>query len=44
MDHDTLYGKIYNAIYSDGSFEKITLGHILNQGGAAGKIKIILKP
>ena len=38
MDHDTLYGKIYNAIYSDGSFEKITLGHILNQGGAAGKI------
>lgn len=38
MDHDTLYGKIYSAIYADGSFEKITLGHILNQGGAAGKI------
>lgn len=38
MDNDTLYGKTYNAIYADGSFEQIKLGHILNQGGAAGKI------
>ena len=38
MDNDTLYGKIYNAIYADGTFEQIKLGHILNQGGAAGKI------
>ena len=38
MDNDTLFGKNYNAIYADGTFEKITLGHILNQGGAAGKI------
>ena len=38
MDNDTLFGKIYNAIYDNGRFEKIMLGHILNQGGAAGKI------
>src|SRR5574344_646945 len=28
----------YNAIYSDGHFEKVKLGSLLNRGGAAGKI------
>lgn len=28
----------YNAIYGDGHFEKITLGELINKGGAAGKI------
>jgi len=28
----------YNAIYSDGHFEKEKLGEVLNKGGAAGKI------
>lgn len=28
----------YSAVYGDGSFEKITLGEIINKGGAAGKI------
>lgn len=28
----------YNAVYGDGSFEKITLGKIINKGGAAGRI------
>lgn len=28
----------YNAIYSDGHFEKVKLGRLLNKGGAAGKI------
>lgn len=28
----------YNAIYGDGAFEKITLGEVVNKGGAAGKI------
>ena len=28
----------YNAIYADGHFEKIELGHLVNRGGAAGKI------
>ena len=29
---------IYNAIYGDGTFEKISLGAVINKGGAAGKI------
>ncbi len=29
---------IFNAVYADGNFEKITLGKILNRGGASGKI------
>lgn len=29
---------MYNAIYSDGQFEKIELGELINRGGAAGKI------
>ncbi|MCI5544549.1 MAG: hypothetical protein MR368_03650 [Azospirillum sp.] len=28
----------YNAVYGDGSFEQITLGELINKGGAAGKI------
>jgi DNA-binding helix-hairpin-helix protein with protein kinase domain len=28
----------YNAIYPDGSFEKVTLGEVINKGGAAGRI------
>ncbi len=28
----------YSAVYGDGSFEKITLGEVINKGGAAGKI------
>jgi len=28
----------YNAIFADRHFEKITLGHLLNKGGAAGKV------
>ena len=32
---------IYNAIYADGHFEKITLGELINRGGAAGKIYLI---
>lgn len=28
----------YNAIFGDGHFEKITLGELINRGGAAGKI------
>ena len=35
----------YNAIYGDRSFERITLGKLLNKGGAAGKIfEIVGKP
>lgn len=30
-----------NAVYSDGSFEKITLGKLINKGGASGKIYLI---
>ena len=29
---------VFNAIYADGSFEKIRLGALINRGGAAGKI------
>ena len=37
--------KQYNAIYKDRSFERLTLGNLLNKGGAAGKIyEIIGKP
>ncbi|MBR1648744.1 MAG: hypothetical protein IJ689_03995 [Alphaproteobacteria bacterium] len=28
----------YSAVYGDGSFQKITLGEVINKGGAAGKI------
>ena len=28
----------FNALYSDGRFEKIRLGALVNKGGAAGKI------
>ena len=28
----------YNAIFADRHFEKITLGKLLNKGGAAGKV------
>ena len=29
---------MYNAVYGDGAFEKITLGELVNKGGAAGRI------
>ena len=32
---ETVY---YNALYSDGRFEKVRLGELVNRGGAAGKI------
>ncbi len=28
----------YNAVYADGTFDKVTLGGLLNRGGASGKI------
>ena len=31
-------GTTYIAVYGDGSFEKITLGELINKGGAAGRI------
>ena len=31
----------YNAIYADGSFEKIVLGDLINKGGASGKIYLV---
>ena len=31
-------GTTYSAVYGDGSFEKITLGELVNKGGAAGRI------
>ena len=31
-------GTVYNAVYGDSSFEKITLGKLVNKGGAAGRI------
>ncbi|MCQ2741015.1 MAG: hypothetical protein MJ210_02735, partial [Alphaproteobacteria bacterium] len=31
----------YNAIYADGSFEKIVLGDLVNKGGASGKIYLV---
>ena len=35
----------YNAIFADGHFERITLGTLLNKGGAAGKVYgIVEKP
>lgn len=33
---------IYHALYADGSFEKISLGKILNKGGAGGKIYAVI--
>lgn len=36
--NDTTAPIQYNAIYGDGHFEKITLGELINKGGAAGKI------
>ncbi|MBQ9236034.1 MAG: hypothetical protein IJ184_06195 [Alphaproteobacteria bacterium] len=35
--------QIYNAVYADGSFEKIALGKMINKGGASGKIYLIDK-
>jgi len=32
---------VYNAIYADGHFEKISLGELINKGGAAGKIYLV---
>ena len=31
----------YNAVYADGSFGKITLGKMINKGGASGKIYLV---
>ena len=28
----------YNALYADGTFQRITLGRMINRGGAAGRI------
>ena len=36
MSEETI--KTYSAVYSDGTFEKITLGELINKGGAAGRI------
>jgi len=33
----------YNAIYADGSFGKVTLGSLINKGGASGKIYLVEK-
>lgn len=33
----------YNAVYADGSFGKITLGELVNRGGASGKIFAVEK-
>ncbi len=30
--------QIYNAVYADGSYGKVTLGKLINKGGASGKI------
>lgn len=38
MEQQSLEGKVYNAIYADGHFEKIELGQLINKGGAAGRI------
>lgn len=31
----------YNAVYADGSYGKITLGKLINKGGASGKIYLV---
>ncbi len=31
----------YNAVYTDGSYGKITLGEMINKGGASGKIYLV---
>ena len=33
--------QVYNAVYADGSFGKITLGKLINKGGASGKIYLV---
>ncbi len=33
--------QIFNAVYADGSYDKITLGKMINKGGASGKIYLI---
>lgn len=33
--------QIYNAVYTDGSYGKITLGEMINKGGASGKIYLV---
>ncbi len=32
---------VFNAVYADGSFGKITLGKLINKGGASGKIYLV---
>ncbi|MBQ8750017.1 MAG: hypothetical protein IJZ30_00060 [Alphaproteobacteria bacterium] len=45
MSDDVVNIVQYNAIYGDRSFERLTLGKLLNKGGAAGKIyEIVGKP
>ncbi len=34
-------GSVFNAVYADGSFGKITLGKLINKGGASGKIYLV---
>ncbi len=33
--------QVYNAIYADSSFGKVTLGTLINKGGASGKIYLV---
>ena len=34
-------GLSFNAVYADGSYGKITLGTLINKGGASGKIYLV---
>lgn len=43
METDELENAQLNAIYADGSFEKVRLGQLINKGGAAGKIYLNAK-
>ena len=37
--------QVYNAVFGDGSFGKITLGKMINKGGASGKIyRVVERP
>ncbi len=38
---DTLENSVYNAVYADGSADKIVLGELINRGGASGKIYLV---
>ena len=33
--------QVYNAVYADGSYGKVTLGKLINKGGASGKIYLV---